>query len=196
MISSSRSSPVLVFRFGLLQIDGQSLLEMFGGFARLAGVGFVDDDGEALAFELGHAGRDDGELLQGGDDDGFARLQRLPQLGGVFIDLLDHAFGLLELLDGVLQLTVEHAPVGDHDDGIEQALGVVGFLIERSELMGKPGDGVGFARTRRMLHEIVLPDAVRLDEFQDVADHIQLVIAGKDKGFGRLFDNGTSIRVV
>ena len=70
----------LVFRFSLLQIDRQSLLEMFGGFSRLAGVGFVDDDGEALAFEFGHAGRDDGELLQGGDDDGFASLQAHPAI--------------------------------------------------------------------------------------------------------------------
>ena len=122
--------------------------------------------------------------------------KRIPQLSGVFIDLLDHAFGLLELLDGVLQLPVEHAPVGDHDNGIEQALGVVGFLIERSQLMSKPGDGVGFARARGMLHEIILPDAIGLDEFQDMADHVQLVVAGKDKGFGRLFDNGTSCRVV
>ena len=52
MISSSRSSPVCVFDFGLLQVGGRGLLEMFGGFARLAGVGFVDDDGEALAFEV------------------------------------------------------------------------------------------------------------------------------------------------
>ena len=71
----------LVFDFGLLQIDGESLLEMFGGLSRLAGVGFVDDDGEALAFELGHAGRDDRELLQGGDDDGFAGLQARPAIG-------------------------------------------------------------------------------------------------------------------
>ena len=88
---------------------------------------------------------DDGELLQGGDDDGFARLQGIAQLARVLVDLLDHAFGLLELLDRVLQLPVEYAPVGDHHDGIEQALGR-GVLVERSQLVGKPGDGVGFAR--------------------------------------------------
>ena len=123
-------------------------------------------------------------------------LQRVAQLGRVFVDLLDHAFGLLELLDGVLELPVEQAPVGDHDDGVEQALGVVGFLVERSELVSQPGDGVGFARAGRVLHEIVLAHAVRPDQAQEAADHIELVVAGKDKGFGRLFDNGTSLRVV
>ena len=46
----------LIFDFGLLQVYGQGLLEMFGRFARLAGVGFVDDDRKAPPFECGHAG--------------------------------------------------------------------------------------------------------------------------------------------
>ena len=75
-------------------------------------------------------------------------------------------FGLLELFDRVLQLTVEHAPVSDHHNRIKEALGVVGFLIERSQLMRQPCNGVGFARTRRMLHEIILADAIGLNEFQ------------------------------
>ena len=68
----------------------------------MAGVGLVNDDGETLALEFGHAGRNNRELLQGGDDNGFASPQRVTQFGGIFFYLLDHAFGLLELFDRVL----------------------------------------------------------------------------------------------
>ena len=139
---------------------------MFGRLSRLAGVGFVDDDGKAPAFEFGHALGDDRELLQGGDDDGLARFQRFLQLGGMLVDFLDHAGGLLELLDGVLQLLVEHSAVGDDDNGIEQALVVAGILVEAGQLMGKPGDGVGLARAGGVLHQIVLPDPVLLHRLQ------------------------------
>ena len=132
MILSSRSArPAASSASACLQVGGERFLEVLGGFARLAGVGFVDDDGKALPFELGHGLGDDGELLQGGDDDGLALFQGFSQLGRVLVDLLDHARGLLELLDGVLKLLVEHPPVGDHDDGVEQAL-CIGWDAGRS----------------------------------------------------------------
>ena len=65
---------------------------------------------------------DEGELLERGDDDRRARRQRLRELLAVLVDLLDHALLVLELVDGVLELLVEHAPVGDHDDGVEDPL--------------------------------------------------------------------------
>ena len=86
------------------------------------------------------------------------------QLGGILIDFLDHALGLFELLDGVLQLAVENAPVCDYDDGIEQTLGVSRFLVEGSQLVRQPGDGVGLARAGRMLDKIVLPDPIPADQ--------------------------------
>ena len=60
------------------------------------------------------------ELLQRGDDDpGLLPGQRRGELGGVLVDLLDHAVGVLELVDRVLQLAVQHHPVGDHHHLVE-----------------------------------------------------------------------------
>ncbi|MNJ80453.1 hypothetical protein D3C77_788400 [compost metagenome] len=50
---------------------------------------------------------------------------------------------MLELVDGVLQLLIQHGAVGDHDHRIEQAL--TGIVVQRSELMRGPGDGIGLA---------------------------------------------------
>ena len=61
------------------------------------------------------------ELLQRGDDDRLARLQRLLELAGGGVDVLDHAERLLELAHRALELAVEHAAVGDDDDRVEDA---------------------------------------------------------------------------
>ena len=82
----------------------------------------VDDDGEALAAQLADLSGDDWELLEGTDDDRFALLQRLLELLGGRVDVLDHTGGLLKLADRVLELTVEHAPVGDDHDRVEYGL--------------------------------------------------------------------------
>ncbi len=69
--------------------DGQLLLvgraegqpQVLGGLAGLGGVGLVDDDGVAAVGQLADLVEDEGELLEGGDDD--ARLlpgQRLGEL--------------------------------------------------------------------------------------------------------------------
>lgn len=51
--------------------------------------------------------------------------------------------GVFKLVDGVLQLLVQYIAVRHHNDGAEQlvALGV----IELGQLVGGPGNGVGFA---------------------------------------------------
>ena len=56
------------------------------------------------------------ELLDRRYDDTRAALQRILQLSRGAVDLLDHAFGLLELRDGILKLAVQHDAIG-HDDG-------------------------------------------------------------------------------
>ena len=53
---------------------------------------------------------------------GVPGLERLGELLRVLVDLLDDALLVLELVDGVLQLLVEHAAVGDDDDGVEDLL--------------------------------------------------------------------------
>ena len=88
----------------------------------------------------------DRELLQRGDDDRPTGFQGLAQLAGGLVDVLDHAEGLLELADRLLELAVEHAAVGHHDDRVEDA--PVVDVMEHRELMGEPCDGVALAAAR------------------------------------------------
>ena len=59
-----------------------------------------------------------GELLDGGDDDLLAALEKAAQIGGVLRVPYGCAY-LGELPDGVADLAVQDAPVGDHDDRVE-----------------------------------------------------------------------------
>ncbi|MNN51678.1 hypothetical protein D3C81_1663370 [compost metagenome] len=74
------------------------------------------------------------EGLDGDDDDARLLSQRLGQLFGFALvadipaDRFDHALGVLELVDGVLQLAIQHRAVGDHDHRIEQAL--AGIVVQ------------------------------------------------------------------
>ena len=72
--------------------------------------------------ELQKLPRDEGELLQGGDDDRHGILQRLRKLLGVVFDLLHYALPVFELVDSVLQLLVQHQSVSNHDHAVEYAL--------------------------------------------------------------------------
>ena len=133
------------------------VLALFAGFpergrdgrgraAALAGVGLVDDDGEAArALLVADLVEDERELLDGRDGDLLARLDELPQVSG----LLRASHGRADLgvlADRVADLAVEDEPVGDDDDGVEDR-GVV--PREADELVGQPGDGVALAAARR-----------------------------------------------
>ena len=58
-----------------------------------------------------------------------------------------------------LELAVEHAPVGDDDDRVEDAL--VARVVQRRELVRQPGDGVALAAAGRVLDQVALPGAFR-----------------------------------
>ena len=119
----------------------------------------VHDHGEALARQLADLLRDHGELLERGDDDRLARLERLLELARGGVDVLHHAERLLELAHRGLELAVEHAPVGDDDDRVEDA--PVARVVERRELVGEPGDGEALAAAGRVLDQVALPRARR-----------------------------------
>jgi len=72
------------------------------------------------------------KLLQRRDDDGLARLQRILELARGAVDVFDHAERLLELAHGGLELAVEHAPVGDHHDRIEDPPVILPFSSSSS----------------------------------------------------------------
>ena len=85
------------------------------------------------------------ELLDGGDDNARPSLQSRLQLARGAVDFLDKTLGLLELRHSVLKLAVKHNTIGNDDGRIEDR--PVGIVMQVSDLMRSPADGVRFART-------------------------------------------------
>ena len=171
-------------------LAAQHLLEIGGGLAALRAVRLVDDHGAAprrqraaaaCAALLGHLEqlpRDERKLLQRGDDHRHRVLQRLGQLPRALVDLLHHAALVLELVDRVLQLLVEHHPVGHHDHAVEDPL-ILG-VVQRRQSMRQPADGVALAAARRVLDEIVVADALAPGRVHQRAHGLKLVVARED----------------
>ena len=158
----------------------QHLLQRCRGLPRLGRVGLVDDDREPLPAQPAHLLQDVREGLQGHDQDlrrlAGKRLGDLLGLGAVGVaDLLDDARPVLELVDGVLELRVEHGPVGDHHDLVEDRL--VRVAVQVGQPVGQPRDGVGLPRSRGVLDEVVVPGAVRRRVLGQGADGVPLVVA-------------------
>ena len=82
-----------------------------------------------------------------------------------------------KLLDGVLDLLVQHPPVGDHDHRVEPRLAAV---LQADELVRQPGDGVALAAAGRVLDQIPLAGAACLGVGQEFLHHVELVVAGED----------------
>ena len=140
----------------------------------------VDDDGEAVAGQLADLVGDHRELLQRGDDDLLAGLERLLELPRGRVDVLDQTGRLLEAARiGLLELAVEHAAVGDHDDRVEDA--VVLGVVQRRQPVRQPGDGVALAGAGRVLDEVVLPGALGPSVVDEVAHRLELVEAREDE---------------
>jgi hypothetical protein len=59
---------------------------------------------------------------------------------------------LFKLTHSGLKLAIEDAPISNYDDGVERAL--IGGVMERRELVGKPSDGETLATPRRMLNQV------------------------------------------
>ena len=160
---------------------GQRPFQLTGGIAGLGRMGLVHNDRKPLIAGA-HFFVDDRELLQGSDDDARPGLDGLPELLGVFVDLLHHTRHMVKLIDGVLQLTVQHPAVGDNDDRLEDLLVVV--IVQAGEPVGQLGDRVGLAGTGAVLNEIILARAVGFYIGQQLGHHIQLVIPGEDHPLG------------
>ena len=141
----------------------EHLLEFLDALATGGGVGLVDDDREVLTGDLlaltlggflGCGSHDDRELLQGGNDDVCTMtLQGFLELAGVLVDAHDGAGSVVESGNRGLQLCVEHSAIGDDDDLVEDRF--VSFATQVRELIGGPRNGVGLARTSRVLDETV-----------------------------------------
>ena len=135
-------------------------------------MGLVDDDGEAAAaLPAPYLVQDERELLDGGDDDLLARLDELAQVSGG-LGMADDGGDLGEPPDGVADLPVQDPPVRHDDDGVD---GRVSVLLKTYEPVGEPGDGVGLAAARRVLHKVAPPDSPLRDGSQELADDLELV---------------------
>ena len=94
------------------------------------------------------------ELLQGGDDDLGAVNQRRRQLLRVLVNRLHHALRVFDLVDRILQLPVEHLPVGDDDHAVEDLL--ILRVVQAGQPVRKPGDAVGLPAAGGMLDQVVV----------------------------------------
>ncbi len=137
----------------------------------------VDDDGEAAPAVLGpDLVQDERKLLHRGDDDLLALGEKQAQVARV-LRVPHRGAHLRELLDGVADLLVEDAPVGDDDDRVEDwSLG----LRKADELVRKPGNRVRLAAARRVLDQIAPARAAHLRVGEQPAQHVELVIARPD----------------
>ena len=163
-------------------MGGEDGFHLDRALSRLRTVGFIDDDGVAAVGELAGVFGDEGEFLEDGDDDGDAAGQGVGELLGVFVDFLNDALLVLELVDGFLKLLVEHEAVCDDDDGIED-FAVLG-VVQGGEMVGEPGDGIAFAAAGGVLNEVLVAGAVGDGVGDELADGIDLMEAGKDEGLG------------
>src|SRR5205823_3775529 len=92
---------------------------------RLRAMRLVYYDRESLSRYLGQLTHK-AKLLEGGDDNLVPALQCFHELPRVAVDLRYRALNLLELLDRILQLPVQHLSIGDDDDAVEDRLSVSG----------------------------------------------------------------------
>ena len=150
-------------------------------------MGLVDDYGEVAVSEfpvgqdLLHRVR---ESLDGHHDDGGATFQSF----GKFLGLADAAVLLpdgrdqillmIDLLDCVLELLVEHRAIGDHDDRVEQVDASIG--AQADQVMRRPGDGTGLTGACRVFAQVGLARALGLGVVDHAGDRFPLVEARED----------------
>src|SRR6266567_4503623 len=149
-------------------------------------MGLVYNHGKAFSRQRADLIYDHRELLQRGNNDGLAIFKRLLQLVGGFIDIFDYAEGLLELLYRLLELLIEHAAVGNDDDGIEYPL--IHGVMEDRELVSQPGDGITLAAARAVFDQVTLSWPFRPRVGYQAAHGIELVVTREDQALlARLF---------
>lgn len=107
------------------------------------------------------------------------------KLCGVFVDALDDALFMIELVNRFLELLVEHRPIRDDDNGIENPF--VFTAEQAAQAVGQPGDRIAFAAPGGMLNQVAPPVLGLRNVPTERADDIDLMIPGKERAF--LFDD-------
>ena len=155
---------------------------------RLAGLGtvrLVGDHREAFALgggQFAHGFEGEGEGLDRADDDLLVAGERLGQFAALAAVLArdgrHHAAGALEVEEGFLKLRVDDGAVGDDQHGIEDLL--VLRVVQLGEEVRGPGDGVGLARTGRVLDQVLAARPILEHGGLKLAGHVELMVAGED----------------
>ena len=78
----------------------------------------------------------EGKLLDRGHDDLRPVRQGARQLLRILVHGHHHTLGVLDLINRVLKLPVEHLTVGNHDDAVVNLL--VPVVVEAGKSMGEP----------------------------------------------------------
>ena len=125
---------------------------------------------------VAHVFANEAKLLDRRDDDLLALLDEPTEVARPF-GMPHGRAHLLVLADGVANLLVEDAPIGDDDDRIEDGFAV---LLQRDQLMGQPRDGEALAAARRVLDQVALARPVPASVGQEPAHHVELLIPGPD----------------
>ncbi len=172
----------LFLNFGFFErASPQNVLDgLRAPLAGLRGVSLVNDQSEALARQLGDFLHGvDAKLLERGHDDRLAGLEGLLELTRGRVDVLDDAQRLLELTHRGLELPVEHAPVRDDYDRVENT--IVGGVVEGGQLVREPRDGEALAAPGRVLNEVPLASARHTRMSHELADGVGLLVPRKDE---------------
>ena len=123
----------------------------------------VGDDREVAFLERGvflDLIQDEGKRLDRHDDDRLALEESLREFLGLraiaflAVDAAHHALAMLELIDRVLKLVVQHGAVGDDENRVKYLVAL--FIVERGELMRDPCDGIRFPRPGGVLRQILM----------------------------------------
>lgn len=106
-------------------------------------MGLINNHGIAAIRKVFGCIKNKGELLQGGNDDMNGSLQGLGKLGAALVDPLHHSGFMLELIDGALQLLIQHPAVGDNNHRIKDAF--ICCIMQACQPIGQPGNGIALA---------------------------------------------------
>jgi hypothetical protein len=79
------------------------------------------------------------EFLKCGDYNLRAVNQGFRELPGILVYRFDHALCVLDLVDGILQLLIEHAAVGDDDNAVKDLL--ILAVVQTGEPVRQPVKG-------------------------------------------------------
>ena len=145
------------------------------------GMGLVNDDGKPLIFQPLHAVHDIRKLLDGSGNDFCVTVEGNRQISGItfIVHHPDQPGFMFHAHNGFLELPVHYHTVGNDDDIVEDDL-IVG-IVERSQAVSQPSDGIGLTGTGTVLDQIILSGTVFPNIGAELTDDIQLVIAREDE---------------